>query len=278
MRLDPAQRASLDRGELLAVDVARIVNENPRLKAAGMWFNHTVSSRWMSLSSGRRMKLVGMDKMAALRPDRGVLLAANHRSFFDMFMVATQLHHHTSLCQRLYFPVRSTFFYERPLGMLVNALTCSMAMYPPIFRAAEKRAVTRAGLDFLAAELARPGTVVGIHPEGTRGKGPDPYELLPAEQGFGRVVLQAHPIVIPIFINGMTNDLILEWRRTFRRADIPIIMVFGDPIDFGDLANADPTRLRAQIDVGRRALREIARLGEIERTFRRTGHEPAVVR
>lgn len=277
MKLDPEQRAALTRGERFALDVARVMNESPRLKRAGMWFNVTVSSRWMTLISERRIKLIGMDKMKALRPDRGILLASNHRTFFDMFMVTTYLEKHTDLCQRLFFPVRSTFFYERPLGVFVNALTCSMSMYPPIFRATEKREVTRAGLDFLAAELARPGTVVGIHPEGTRSKGDDPYELLPAEQGFGRVALQAKPIVIPIFINGMGNDLAVEARSTFDGTGPPIIIVFGDPVDLSDLADADPTRLRAQIEAGRKTLAAIAKLAEIEREVRRTGNEAAVV-
>jgi 1-acyl-sn-glycerol-3-phosphate acyltransferase len=92
------------------------------------------------------------------------------------------------------------------------------------------------------------------------------------------VVLQARPIVIPIFINGMTNDLYYESRVTFNKTGVPIIMVFGDPLDLSEFEGADPHRLRTQIDVGRKALREIARLSEIEREVRRTGHEPAVVR
>lgn len=174
MKLDPEKRATLTRSERFALDVGRWLNETPRLKRAGMWFNVTVSRRWMTLISERRIRLVGIDKMKALRPDRGILLASNHRTFFDMFMVATYLERETDLCQRLFFPVRSTFFYERPLGVFLNAITCSMAMYPPIFRATEKRDVTRAGLDFLAEELARPGTVVGIHPEGRATKAMTP--------------------------------------------------------------------------------------------------------
>jgi len=277
MKLDTGQRATLTRAERFALDVGAAMNERPALKAAGMWFNKAVASRWMTLVSEPRIRLVDLEKVKALRPDRGVLLAANHRSFFDMFMVATYLNHHTDLCRRIYFPVRSGFFYDRPLGVALNGAMSAMAMYPPVFREGEKRDVTRAGLDFLAAELARPGTLVGIHPEGTRGKGDDPYELLPPEQGFGRVALLAKPIIIPVFINGMTNDLGRECLSTFRGTGAPIIIVFGDPVDLSDFAGADPTRLRAQIDVGRRTLDAIARLAAIEREVR-AGNEAAVVR
>ena len=35
------------------------------------------------------------------------------------------------------------------------------------------------------------GTVMGLHPEGTRGKGADPYTFLPAQPGVGRIALGA---------------------------------------------------------------------------------------
>ena len=151
-----------------------------------------------------------------------------------------------------------------------DAMVSGMSMYPPIYREVEKRSVTRLGLDFLAAELQRPGTLVGIHPEGTRNKGDDPYDLLPAEQGFGRVVLSARPIVLPVFINGMANDFIHECRSTLDGSGMPIIMSFGPPVEFGEMLEADPQRLRAQVAIGRRVLEEIAALGSIERAERET--------
>ena len=258
----------LSLGERVALRCGRLVNEHAGAKAAAMWFTHKVTSRWMTWVSAARMNLVGLEKMQALRPDRGLLLASNHRSFFDMFMVLTHLSKHTDYCLRPYFPVRSTFFYEHPLGMLVNAATSAMAMFPPVYRDPGKVEVTRAGLDFIAGELARPGTVVGIHPEGTRGKGPDPYELLPAEPGFGRVVLMARPIVIPIFISGLANDFLKECTSTLDGTGIPIIISFGDPVDLKEFDKADPHKLRAQVQVGRKVLGEIAKLAEAEPTVR----------
>ena len=40
-------------------------------------------------------------------------------------------------------------------------------------------------LDKMVALLGRPGNVLVLHPEGTRGKGPDPYQFLPAQPGVG---------------------------------------------------------------------------------------------
>ena len=258
--LSPAERQALFWADL--------VNHSPRLKSAAQWLNIHLSAPWMRFVSEARMHLDGIDRLAALRPDRGVLFASNHRSFFDMYMLATYVHLHTDLIERLYFPVRSEFFYERPLGVAVNVAMSFLSMYPPVFRAPEKRAVTRRGLDFLAAELRRPGTVVGMHPEGTRGKGPDPYELLPPEPGFGRVVLEAQPIVIPVFVHGLGNDLWRECTSTILRNGPPIFIVFGGPLDLHELAGCDPHRLRHQAEVGRHVMEAIARLAERERGLR----------
>jgi 1-acyl-sn-glycerol-3-phosphate acyltransferase len=185
-----------------------------------------------------------------------------------MYMITTYSYRFTKHVQRMYFPVRSEFFYDHPLGPLVNGVMSFLSMYPPVFRAPEKRGVTRAGLDFLARELARPGTVVGMHPEGTRGKGDDPYELLKPEPGFGRVVLESMPVVIPIFINGMGNDFVHECKSTLDGTGYPIFMVFGEPVDLAEFAGADPHRLRAQVDVGRKVMAAIAALAERERGLR----------
>lgn len=263
---EPSSGLSL--GERFALGCGRLVNEHAGAKAAAQWFTRSVTSRWMSWFSAARVHFLGLAQMQALQPDRGVLLASNHRSFFDMFMVLTHLSKHTGYCQRPYFPVRSTFFYERPLGVLVNAATSSMAMFPPVYRDPGRAALTRAGLDFLAEELKRPGTVVGIHPEGTRGRGPDPYELLPAEPGFGRVVLLARPIVVPVFVGGLANDFFEECASTLDGTGAPIILAFGSPVDLSEFDGADPHKLRAQVQAGRKVLGEIARLGEEERALR----------
>lgn len=258
----------LTRFERAALRLGAAVNESPRAKRVSRLFNEVVTGRWMHFVSDRRMVLLGLEHVKALHPDRGVLLAANHRSFFDMYMVLTHLHTQVPWCQRTYFPVRSAFWYDHPLGVVTNLMASGMSMYPPIYRETEKRGVTRAGLDFLAAELQRPGTVVGIHPEGTRNKGDDPYDLLPAEPGFGRVVLGARPIVVPVFVNGMANDFIHECRSTLDGTGIPIIIAFGAPVELGELLDADPHRLRAQVAVGRRVLDAIAALAQLERAER----------
>ncbi len=267
MEIPPEDLANLTRVERTALAFASWINESPRARTATHWINKNVHRHFVTLLTSRRIHLVGMDRMAALRPDRGVLIASNHRTYFDQYIIATYLYRHVVHWNQFFFPVRSGFLYDTVPGILANLLFSTMSMFPPIFRPRHKRGVTRAGLDFLAERLKSPRALVGIHPEGTRNKNDDPYELLPAEPGFGRVVLHARPIVIPIFVNGLSDSPAEEVRLNLRGRR-PVIVVYGDPVDTSEFDGVDPRLFRNQVKVGRKVLDAVARLGEIERRER----------
>src|SRR5205814_4457109 len=77
-------------------------------------------SAWMWASVSRITRAYGLERLRGVRPDQGILLVSNHRTYFDLYLLCVQLHHATPLHQPVYCPVRADFFYERPLGMLVN--------------------------------------------------------------------------------------------------------------------------------------------------------------
>ncbi len=139
--------------------------------------------------------------------------------------------------------MRANFFYDRPVGVLLNYLVGAGTMYPPIFRDRSKADLNKDALDRVIKFLAEPDTVVGIHPEGTRGKGPDPYEMLPAQPGVGQMILHAKPIVVPVFLNGLSNDFLSDVRVNYRkdaRRTNPVVMVWGQPVDYSELTTAKP--------------------------------------
>src|SRR5207247_2407339 len=141
-------------------------------------------------SLSRRMFVEGLEDLIRLVPHTGVMLVSNHRSFFDQYaMLLACYMGPVPWAKQLYFPVRSNFFYDQPLGVVVNAAVAGGAMYPPIYRQAERRALNDDALAKMVAILRQPGNVLGMHPEGTRGKGPDPYQFLPAQPGVGKVAL-----------------------------------------------------------------------------------------
>jgi 1-acyl-sn-glycerol-3-phosphate acyltransferase len=81
------------------------------------------------------------------------------------------------------------------------------------------------------------GAVMGYHPEGTRGKGPDPYEFLPARPGIGEIILNCHPdtLVLPFFILGPSSDLMTDIRLRKKPDAPPIRISFGELIRCEDL-------------------------------------------
>jgi 1-acyl-sn-glycerol-3-phosphate acyltransferase len=252
--------------ERVAVGICGFVNRNPTAKAVQAGFQRHVSNRWVHALIARRLDLVGLEHVTALAPDRGVLLVANHRSFFDQYVLMSVLYKEASWPRRAYFPVRSNYFYEAWSGILVNGAVGGFVMWPPIFRDPSRSELNRLAIDEICELIQPPGVVVGMHPEGTRGKGPDPYDLLPAQPGVGQVIMRARPIVLPAWIHGMGNDTVREIAAGFTGAR-KISCVFGPPVDFGLLLDATPRPAQYK-RVADFVLAEIAKLGEIERARR----------
>jgi 1-acyl-sn-glycerol-3-phosphate acyltransferase len=234
----------LSRMERFAIRLAEAVNNHPRGQRFQQQFLRRFAYVWVRAGIARRVLCVGLDELIARRPERGVLLASNHRSFFDQYAMLLALYlTGTPWCRRINFPVRANFFYEHPLGMLVNWGVAAGVMYPPVFRQRERAEANKRTVDELVAMLQEPGTVIGVHPEGTRGKGPDPYQLLPAMPGIGQIALQAKPLVIPAFVLGLENDFVREVRDNFRpdiRRTRPVIAVFGEPVDYSEYVGQKP--------------------------------------
>ncbi len=238
---DPSE---LTRIEQIAIRLAAATNEHPIGQFLQDRFLRGVTYPWVRLALAQRSLFEGLDDVVALRPSRGVLVASNHRSFFDQYAILLGLYlTGAPWVKRINFPVRATFFYEHPLGMLVNWGVAAGAMYPPVFRQRERSVANKATVEKLVAMLDLPGTVIGLHPEGTRNKGDDPYEMLPAMPGIGQIALQAKPLSIPIWIGGLENDFIGEFRTNWKpgiRRVRPVIAVFGKPIDYSEFLTQKP--------------------------------------
>lgn len=260
----------LTRFERFAVKLGHACNETVTGKRAQEIFLRSVGYAWVRAAIAHRTFVHGLDELAALNVDRGVLFVSNHRTFFDQYtMMTVTLAAPASWATQLYFPVRSNFFYETPLGVLVNFVMSAGTMYPPIYRQASRSALNQATMERLAALLNKPGVVVGMHPEGTRNRGGDPYTLLPAQPGVGALALKSRAIVIPVFINGLTQNFLYElrasWSANIRRK--PVICIFGAPLEYSDLTMHTP-RPALYKKFADRACDEILKLSVLERQIR----------
>ena len=245
------ERADLRGFERLSVPALTAWNRSVLAKRLVYAFVRYVSHVWIQAVTRRRMRVIGAERLARLTPTRGVLLVANHRTFWDMYVATSMLEMESSFIERLYFPVRARFFYDHPVGVLVNGLVSGGSMWPPMFEGFGRQGLNQSALDLCAEVLGEPGALVGIHPEGTRSRAADPLELLKARGGVGRVIQSCHEDVWvqPYFMQGLTNNFVAEVRRNFRapgRRGPPIVLVWGEPVRVGDLRRDGPPLVLAR--------------------------------
>ena len=261
----PEELAVLSGMERFAFRFVRRMNEG-RAKRFWTWCQRTIGAGWIHLSTYNLMRVYGLEHVESVSHDRPLLLVANHRSFFDMYTVSTVLFRRTRWPKKLFFPVRGRFFYESPLGMFVNLVMGWWSMYPPFFATVtdpmpEKRAFDKYSMRLLT-ELCRHGAghIIGFHPEGTRNKGPDPYSFLRPQLGVGKLIKDADPQVIPVFIAGLGNNLIRQILGNWTGGE-PIRIHFGPPLDYSKyLAKRD--HMRTYKEIADFVMLKIAELGE----------------
>src|SRR6266568_80369 len=182
-----------------------------RWKRFWTWCQSFFGAGWIHISTYNLMRVYGLENLELVSKTRPILLVANHRSFFDMYVVSTTLFRKTKWRKQLFFPVRGRFFYQSIAGVFVNLIMGWWSMYPPFFAAGDtpaKRDFDKYSIRRLA-QLCRegPGNVIGFHPEGTRNLNNDPYSYLRAQPGVGKLIKDANPQVVPVFIAGLRNNL-----------------------------------------------------------------------
>jgi 1-acyl-sn-glycerol-3-phosphate acyltransferase len=247
--------------------VRRTFEPGPVDRAIRMAQRH-IGANWIEQSIKNLRQVHGLERLPAFARDGSTILVSNHRSFFDLYVVTAYLVKR-GMPQRLVFPVRSQFFYDKPLGLAVNGLMSFFAMYPPVFRDRKRAALNLASLDEVVRLLDAGGAFVGLHSEGTRSQSDDPYALLPAQNGVGRIIQAARrrATVIPVFVNGLSNDIVRQVRSNYLRNGAPVTVVFGAPIDFGTMLDQAPSpRLHRRIS--EHALDVIRALGDEDRAQR----------
>lgn len=242
-------RLELDRSELrgfeqIAVPVCDYINHQPRLKEVAHAILGRVNAAWITRYTGRVWRVDGFEEhIRDLDAPSGVIVASNHRSFFDLYVcMAWMLNNTPHLVRRVHCPVRSDFFYTKPIGLFINLAMSSGAMWPPVFRD-DRRSFNLLGLEQLASKMHR-GTFVGIHPEGRRSKD-DPRTLLPAKPGLGLLLQQCPPdvLVLPYFTLGLENNLAKLIQRNLRppgQRGTTVSMRYGTPLKAGDIIAEHP--------------------------------------
>ncbi len=240
----------------------------------------TLGAGWIHAATYNLMHVEGLEHVESVSHGRPLLLVANHRSFFDMYVVSTVLFRHTRWRKQLFFPVRGRFFYDTAGGLVVNLLMGWWSMFPPFFAGGDNPKTEQREFDKfsmrLLAHLCRvgAGNVIGFHPEGTRNKGADPYSYLRPQPGVGKLIKDARPQVVPVFIAGLGNDLPKQVLGNWRGGE-KVRVRFGPAIDFAEFYERRDSA-RTYVEIAAHVMSKIAELGEEDRAQFALGRKPEI--
>jgi 1-acyl-sn-glycerol-3-phosphate acyltransferase len=168
-----------------------------------------------------RMERIGCEHIPAEGP---VIVAANHRSFLDPFVIATMAK------RPMYYVAKKELFRRSWQAWILNAL----GAFPVDRGAGDSQTIATAN-----AILDR-GDIVLIFPEGTRIR---PGSLGRAKRGVGRLALESGAPVVPIAING-TEAIRRGWRIRPHKVRVRA----GRPLRFPHVPEASPKLAAAVTD------------------------------
>jgi 1-acyl-sn-glycerol-3-phosphate acyltransferase len=271
-------RGKVSRLEHWQMRAIRRTLEPGGIDGALRFLQRTVGVFWITQATRNLHRVHHIERLRGLMPDKSFILVANHRSFFDLYVLTAALLR-SGMRQRIVFPVRSNFFYDSPAGFVVNGVMSFFAMYPPVFRDKRRTLLNVLGLKELALLLQQGNTLVGIHPEGRRNPGDDPYQLLPAQSGVGRLIHAARDVaVVPVFTHGLLpKDLPRQIISNFDGTGRLIHSVFGAPVDFGGLLD-EPPSVRLFSRISEACLDAVRALGQEEKALRAAAEDAAAAR
>jgi 1-acyl-sn-glycerol-3-phosphate acyltransferase len=153
-----------------------------------------------------RLERIGREHVAGSGP---VLLAANHRSFLDPFVIG-------ALTRRpVYYMAKRELFARRWQAWLLS----SLGAFPVDRGAGDEHAMAT------ARAILKRGDCVVIFPEGTRVR---PGPLGKPHRGVGRLALQTGARVVPVAVMG-TEDVRRGWRIRPRKVTLRCGRPLGYP-------------------------------------------------
>ncbi len=265
----------LSRTERFAVRLGDFVAKHCKMLAT-LWNLFAITPLvWLAI--GLRLDAHGLESLRAYGPRVPLVLVANHRSRYDFFAITAVVRIYGGLLRHFLFPIRSSYFYDHPLGVLLNVVSAGMGMFPPLFREPSRRALNVWSLTRCAEELQRPRRVVGIHPEGTRNHAEDRYEIGEAKPGVGKMVLESPGArVVPVFILGVGDNPLAELFYNLRPGRHPVRLLFGDEVGVEDL-RAEGSRPMTQKRATERCMAALRALAEQARALDCPEREPRLV-
>jgi monolysocardiolipin acyltransferase len=198
-----------------------------RWKPGRRWYSTTIAAITIRLSKFiltrmNSLEIEGMERFNALkdRGGRGLLTYSNHVTLFDDPMLPSNFDLPGYDDLRWCAADAINFFGSRPKAWLFT-----VGRGVPIIRGS---GLGQTGFGFLRDRLVE-GEWVHIFPEGGRTRDPQALMRHPLKPGIGRLMAEAHPVVLPFYHHGMQGVLPIG-AKTPRRGNT-VRLRFGEPID-----------------------------------------------
>ena len=163
-----------------------------------------------------RVRRLGVEHVPSPGSTRGVILAANHRSFLDPFLMGC------AIGRPIYFVAKQELFKNPIVGWFLNCL----GAFPLRRGGADEDSV-----DTALALLER-GRPVVIFPEGTRITA---GSLGRPKRGVGRLALQSGAAVVPVAITGSEHA-----RDGWKIKPVKVHLRFGPPLTYPRVDDPSP--------------------------------------
>jgi 1-acyl-sn-glycerol-3-phosphate acyltransferase len=257
----------LTRVERFNVKLVERWHSVPALSRAANWLARNFARREVELILHNILEDHHFERIAKANFDNGVLVCANHRSYVDNFAVAVRTMAHIPSDVRMIAPARTEGLFDKPWGILINFFITGMNMYPPVVRSSRGAMWGKQVIQILSDLLRSGRTAIFIHPEGGRNKGSDPYHLMPAKPGLGKIIHSTRCDVFPVFLQGFPREPGAFLKANLRRGQPLVHAVMGEPLDFS-AERALPASPEIYREIGRRLMDAIAELSTEELEIR----------
>lgn len=221
--------------ERIAIRIGERLNQPGILRRISVWWGKVFTCAVLHKITGHRWVHIHTERLEQVSEQAPILVVSNHRTFFDMYVGITALRYLSlyKLGAPAVFPVRSPFFYDHPLGIILNLIASGGCMWPPVFRDDRRSVLNPISTEKMKELLKQDGVCFGFHPEGRRSKSPDIYTLEPPKKGVGQLINSANDrlIIIPLFMSGLSGNAKQEWRlrkQEFAQSH-PLKFYWGQP-------------------------------------------------
>ena len=269
-RKTEATGLGLTKTEKFNVRLVEAWHSVPTLSRLSMWMTRRHIRLQFEIILHNIFETHHFERLTKANYDNGILVCANHRSYVDNFAIAVRAMRYIPKDVRMIAPARTEGIFDAPYGVFVNFFLTFMNIYPPVVRSSRGSMWGKQVIQILTDLLLKGRSAVFIHPEGGRNKGDDPYKLLPAKPGLGKIIHSTRTEVFPVFLQGFPKKPkeFISANYGKNKCKAPLVhAIMGESIDFSR-ERAMPASPEIYREIGRRLMDAIEALSVEERQLR----------